>query len=269
MIVSSYNWKQFNNSTGPDGAKVKATPHADLHNLPVHVHVTVADLSSTQLIFLDALLRMWCAGTVTRRDILERHVVEKKWICASTGLQQDIQLMVDTGSAVSILPMSKYTGFFSQAPLSPPKLSLVSFGDNAIEVKGCLPASISYGGYCTTTDLYIVQKGSAVLGRDLFTGLCLQLCDGQVSTDQCVHPVSSIDAKLENKLGCVRGFVHRVHVRSGVQPVQQKLRRLPFSIRGEVSKELQKLIQQDVIEPVDASEWVSPIVVTRKKDGGI
>ncbi len=108
-----------------------------------------------------------------------------------------------------------------------------------------------------------------MLGRYLFTGLCLQICDGQVSTDQCTHPVSSIDAKSENRLGCARGFVHRVQVRPGSQPVQQKLRRLPFSIRNEVSKELQKLVQQDVIEPVDASEWVSPIVVTRKKDGGI
>ncbi len=79
-------------------------------------------------------------------------------ICASTGQMLGIQLMVDTGSAVSILPMSGYTGSFSQAPLSLPKLSLVSFGGDAIEVNGGLPASISYGGYCTTTDLYIVKK---------------------------------------------------------------------------------------------------------------
>ncbi len=65
-------------------------------------------------------------------------------ICASTGQTRDIQLTVDTGSAVSILPMSIFTGSFNQAPLSPPKLSLVLFGGAAIEVKGCLPASISY-----------------------------------------------------------------------------------------------------------------------------
>ncbi len=191
-------------------------------------------------------------------------------ICASTGQTQDIQLMVDTGSAVSILPMSIYTGSFSQAPLSPPKLSLVSFGGDAIEVKGCLSLQLKVKHLIWRSLLYhrLIQKGSAVLGRDLFTGLCLQICDGQVSTDQCTHPVSSIDAKSENWLGCARGFVHRVQVRPGSQPVQQKLRRLPFSIRNEVSKELQKLVQQDVIEPVDASEWVSPIVVTRKKMGG-
>ncbi len=82
-----------------------------------------------------------------------------------------------------------------------------------------------------------------------------------VRSVQTTHSASSIDAKSENKLGCARGFVHRVHLRPGVQ---QKLRRLPFSIRNEVSKELQKLVKQDEIKPVDASEWVSPIVVTRK-----
>lgn len=64
-------------------------------------------------------------------------------------------------------------------------------------------------------------------------------------------------------------FVYHVKIWPEVQPIQQKLRQLPFSNCDEVSKELQKLVQQDVIEPVDASEWVSPIVVTRKKDGGI
>ncbi len=77
MIASSDNSvRQFNNITGSDGAKVKSTLRVDLQNLPVHVLVTAADLSSTQLIFLDALLRMQCAGTVTKQDILQRYVVE-------------------------------------------------------------------------------------------------------------------------------------------------------------------------------------------------
>lgn len=78
-----------------------------------------------------------------------------------------------------------------------------------------------------------------------------------------------VAANSEHKLGCAKGFVYHLHDQLDVQPVQQKLRWLPFSIRNEVSKELQKLVQQDVIESVDASEWVSPIVVTRKKNGGI
>lgn len=62
-------------------------------------------------------------------------------------------------------------------------------------------------------------------------------------------------------LGCVKGFVHKVQINSTVTPVRQKLRRLPLSIRKEVSTELQRLHTSDIIEPIDASEWVSPLVV--------
>ncbi|CAM4657545.1 unnamed protein product [Lepidochelys olivacea] len=58
-------------------------------------------------------------------------------------------------------------------------------------------------------------------------------------------------------------------MRNNVMPVRQKLRRLPFSVREAVSEELRKLVQKDIIEEVDSSEWVSPIVVTQKKGGGI
>lgn len=80
----------------------------------------------------------------------------------------------------------------------------------------------------------------------------LQLCDDSVSTAQCAHPVSSVTASSVDRLGCARGFVHHVKVQPEVQPVQQKLRWLPFKICDVESKELQKLVQQDVIEPVDA-----------------
>uniref|UniRef100_A0A5S6Q3B3 Reverse transcriptase domain-containing protein n=1 Tax=Trichuris muris TaxID=70415 RepID=A0A5S6Q3B3_TRIMR len=42
--------------------------------------------------------------------------------------------------------------------------------------------------------------------------------------------------------------------------------RLPLSLREAVSKEINKLLSQGIIERIDASEWVSPIVVVRKKD---
>ena len=69
------------------------------------------------------------------------------------GQTQKLELMLDTGSTVSILPMSVYKQFFSHTALSAPKLNLVCFGGTAIRVK----------------ELYIMQQGSAVLGRDSVT----------------------------------------------------------------------------------------------------
>ena len=51
-----------------------------------------------------------------------------------------------------------------------------------------------------------------------------------------------------------------------IAPVRQPLRRLPLALRDEVSAELRKLMDLDLIEKVDASPWVSNLVLVRKKD---
>ncbi|XP_077564735.1 uncharacterized protein LOC144180229 [Haemaphysalis longicornis] len=71
------------------------------------------------------------------------------------------------------------------------------------------------------------------------------------------------------ELGLAKGVQHRVKLKQSVAPVTQKLRRLPLSVREAVSDELRNLLSADVIECVNASEWVSPIVAARKKDGSI
>ena len=58
-------------------------------------------------------------------------------------------------------------------------------------------------------------------------------------------------------------------ISSTVTPVRQKLRRLPLSVRDAVSKETDRLLKEGIIEKIDASPWVSPIVVVQKKSGGI
>lgn len=76
--------------------------------------------------------------------------------------------------------------------------------------------------------------------------------------------VEQFGAIFDPGLGIAEGFVHRVKTRSTVQPVASKLRRLPLSLRPRVSEELRRLAKMDVTERIEASEWVSPIVVVTK-----
>lgn len=74
---------------------------------------------------------------------------------------------------------------------------------------------------------------------------------------------------FEPGLGLVRNQVHKVKVRSNLHPTSFKLGRLPLSVRNQVSAELNRLLKEDVIEKIEASEWVSPSVAVRKPDGSI
>jgi len=54
-----------------------------------------------------------------------------------------------------------------------------------------------------------------------------------------------------------------------VRPVIQPLRRIPLALRDAVETELHRLVEDDVIETVDASPWVSNLVIAKKKGRGL
>ncbi len=42
---------------------------------------------------------------------------------------------------------------------------------------------------------------------------------------------------------------------------------MPYFYREKVEQELDRLVQENILEPVEHSEWASPIVSVLKKDG--
>ena len=65
------------------------------------------------------------------------------------------------------------------------------------------------------------------------------------------------------------GFVHQPTVDLSVRPVIQPLLRIPLALCDAVEAELHRLVEADVIEPVDASWWVSNLVIAKRKGGGL
>ena len=76
-------------------------------------------------------------------------------------------------------------------------------------------------------------------------------------------------AQAFGEFGQISKFAHHPRIDHMVKPVSQKLRHLPLSLREEVSRELHHLEEQDVIEKIDSSSWISNLVVARWKMGEI
>jgi len=69
------------------------------------------------------------------------------------------------------------------------------------------------------------------------------------------------------KLGKFTGRPISIPVNETAQPIFRKSRPVPLALRQRVGNELQRLVEQDVLEPVRYSRWATPVVVVNKADG--
>ncbi len=163
---------------------------------------------------------------------------------------------------MSILPECVYKTKFCKCPLTKPRLQLVTYSKEKLAViYGCLKMDVSYQNTTARSEMYIVESGTPILGMDLVTTLNLQISGGQLlpgNQPTCAMLQFAAEAvadsvELFTDFGCAKGFVHKVKIRPEVRQVQQKLCLSVMPCR----------------QKIDSSEWVSPIVVTQNKTGGI
>jgi len=74
---------------------------------------------------------------------------------------------------------------------------------------------------------------------------------------------------FQEGLGEVVGVTAQLHVTQNAQPSFCRARPVPHALKAKVEKELDRLEKQKVIEAVQYSEWVAPIVPILKPDGSI
>ena len=125
----------------------------------------------------------------------------------------------------------------------------------------------------TATLPLIVTKGNrpSSLGRDWLA--VLQLDWKQVFR---VHSLTSLQEVLDaydevfaDELGTVQGTTTTIQVDPEATPQFHKARPLPYSLREMVEKELERLLKQGLIEPVQFSDWAAPVVPVVKADGSV
>ncbi|XP_036000896.1 uncharacterized protein LOC118565187 [Fundulus heteroclitus] len=84
---------------------------------------------------------------------------------------------------------------------------------------------------------------------------------------QLLLSYQSIFAKSETDLGYMSAVTHKIDTGSA-KPVRQPVRRTPLGFQGEEEAHLKAMLEAGVIMP-SVSEWASPVVLVRKKDGGV
>ena len=102
---------------------------------------------------------------------LELHKVSKAhtniiWVTPEVD-GKPLQMELDTGSAVSVLPLSKYTTMFKSSKLHPTNTVLKTYTGEKIQPIGVLDVQVKYKEEMQKLSLYVVEtKGPALFGRD-------------------------------------------------------------------------------------------------------
>lgn len=79
----------------------------------------------------------------------------------------------------------------------------------------------------------------------------------------------SFSEVFSGELGKYTGSPISFHLDPSVTPLRLKPRRVPLTLRPKVDQEIDRLLAQGLLEPVDHAHWETPIVIPIKADGSI
>ena len=197
--------------------------------------------------------------------------------------------LVDTGSDVNILPSSVYQKYFVRQTSQFNNATLRNYDKSEIRVEGILQnVSCKFRGKIALIDFLICDSDTAILGVTAISKLKLTVsgsCDELVTysidrtTDKpTVHadhnfkPVSTASNSIPtaSNLPKLSGFQFFIELKpSAPASIIQKPRRVPFALETAIEEEISKLLRDDIIEEIDSSPYISPIVVVPKPGGKI
>jgi len=120
----------------------------------------------------------------------------------------------------------------------------------ALKTVGMFTALVQVGKHQTQAEFTVIDGvGKPILGRDT----AMQLDVLRVGKSE----KSQVNAVCENKypnafngIGKLRDYQVRLHINPEVKPVAQSVKRIPFALRPKVEEGIQRLLEQDIIEPV-------------------
>ena len=83
--------------------------------------------------------------------------------------------------------------------------------------------------------------------------------------DQLQKMLKEFPERITKESGKMTKDKHRI-LTNDQRPIRQRPYRIPLALREEFTKELKELLEAGIVEE-SSSEWSSPMVIVKKKDG--
>lgn len=218
----------------------------------------------------------------TNCQVLELHVNKiKRPYCQVEINGNSISMMADSGSFFTLIGPENWKKL-TNTPLRKSFIKPVAYGGKSVQVVGEFDCNLAFKGHSTQATIYVAEDEASLLGwlEQKNLGIILDPNSQEQVLLRKEITISAVGVTMNDwkasfptvfneTLGCIKGFSHQIMLKQGAQPVVHKPRRVPLAMRKELDQELNTLCDQGIKEPIECSEWLSPIVLARKPSGAL
>ncbi|XP_037504865.1 uncharacterized protein K02A2.6-like [Rhipicephalus sanguineus] len=183
-----------------------------------------------------------------------------------------VPMEVDSGAARSIISVNEFRKLQVAKRMKVDKCDtqLVTWTKEGLDVLGKVSVPVKFKDRELQLPLLVLKNdGNTLLGRNWFQPLGISLT-GLHSIN--VGPQAIVekfaDVFSETFPGANLPRIH-IELKEAAQARFLKCRSIPFAMKNEVVAELNRLEELGILKPTQYSDWATPIIVVRKKDGSL
>uniref|UniRef100_UPI00398F68F8 uncharacterized protein n=1 Tax=Pristiophorus japonicus TaxID=55135 RepID=UPI00398F68F8 len=187
-------------------------------------------------------------------------------------------ISVNMGASQSLMSAQQFEQLWPHKS-DRPKLTRVdtklrTYTKEIIPVLGSTMLSVTHKGTMNRLPLWIVPGDlPALLGRSWLAKLNWKWDDVHAMSSEertsCSTVLSRFEHLFQPGVGTFKGAKVKIDITQDARPVHHKARAVPYVMREKIEHELDRLLREGIISPMEFNDWASPIVPVMKPDRSV
>lgn len=192
-----------------------------------------------------------------------------------------LNLEIDSGTYATIISNQIYMEYFKNFELRSTSTNLKAYTGSSLQPIGKLNnLSVEFNGKFRVLDCFVLPgSGPGLIGRKwlkafeawplIVPGTQETVIQKIDSEDIAKYLSNRFSELFSNTPGLYSKSKVQIRLKDGAQPITLKFRHMPHAEKPLVEKEIDRLVDLKHLEPVEVSEWATPIVPVFKNNNTI
>ena len=185
----------------------------------------------------------------------------------------DVSMELDTEASLSIISEETFRSIAQPMDnLQPTDIALTTYTGESLSIMGTYNVQVCYQSQVHTLPLIVVKgHGPSLFGRNWLEKIkidwnSIHALQNSYSLSSLLDKYSSL---FSDTLELLQGITAKLHVHPQATPKFFRARPVPYRLKDNIEKELNRLQMLGIISPVQHADWTAPIVPILKRDGNL